>query len=383
MEWENSLGNRVVGNPRMVPKVRKVGIISTYNIPCGIAEHAKYFVEHLQTPNVVFAESHPTPVYPDADNVVRCWTRDFNNYKHLLKAIVQSHVNIVNIQFEFSLYHNTDNLLKLLTTLKTYNIKTVITFHTMVDFMANCVNTLGDNCSAIIVTSKNMIRPPWIRKSVRGKMHFIPLPVPYFPDQDRNALRKKYNVVSNNVIASFGFLVDHKGVREVIEAVAEVKKYIPDIKYIIIGCHEGHPHGTYYGNLVETVNRLNLQDTVIFFDKYYPMSELFELMHLADLLVKFYYVAHPTSSGAAKLALASHRPLLCSSSPMFDDIPHDVAQRTPMGDVAELGRYIVNLLKDVNKRQEMEEKGWEFVQTISGEKIAQLHDEYFAQIRGY
>jgi len=368
---------------RTIPMTRKVGIISTYNIPCGIAEHTKYFAEQLKSPCAIFAENHPTPIYPDNPCVTRCWTRDFNDYKPLLDNIIRQGVNIVDIQFEFSFYHNTDNLLKLLSLLRARNVKTVITFHTIVNFMANCINTLGDTCDGIIATSPTMMRPEWLRPSVRRKMRFIPLAVPVPSDQDRHALRQKYGITSNHIVATFGFLVGHKGIVQVVEQIYEVKKYIPDIKYLIIGCHEGQPHGTYYNQIVETVNRLELQNNVIFYDKFYPIGELLELLHLSDLIVMNYYVAHQTASGAAKIALASHRPVLGSDSMMFDDIPHDVMQRTPMGDSNEMGRYIRSLLGDSGKRASMENKGYQFVQSISAEKVAHLHDEYYMQIRGY
>ena len=289
----------------------------------------------------------------------------------------------MDIQFEFSFYHNTDNLLKFLILLKARNVKTIITFHTMVNFMADCINTLGDTCSGIIVTSQTMAHPEWIRSSVKKKMRFIPLAVPVLLDQDRDTLRRKYGINSNHIVASFGFLVGHKGIVQVVEQIYEVKKYIPDIKYLIIGCHEGQPHGTYYNQIVETVNRLELQDNIIFYDKFYPVGKLFELLHLSDMIVMNYSVAHPTSSGAVKIALASHRPVLGSSSMMFDDIPHDVMQRTPMGDSNEMGRHIRNILEDSARRAILENKGYQFVQSISAERIAHLHDEYYKQIRGY
>ena len=366
-----------------IKKMRRVGIISTYNIPCGIAEHTKYFAEQLKSPCVILAESHPSPIYPDNPCVKRCWTRDFNNYKPLLDTIFRERINIVDIQFEFSFYHNTDNLLKVLSFLRKHNVKTIITFHTIVNFMADCINALGDTCDGMIITSQIMARPEWIRPSVKRKMRFIPLAVPAVADQSRHALRRKYGIESDHVIANFGFLVGHKGIVQVVEQIYEVKKYIPDIKYLIIGCHEGQPHGTYYNQIVETVNRLDLQDNVIFYDKFYPMNELFELLHLADLIVMNYYVAHQTSSGAVKIALASHRPVLASDSMMFDDIPHDVMQRAPMGDSDELGRHMRNLLEDSGKRTILENKGYQFIQSINSTKIAHLHDEYYKQIRGY
>ena len=368
---------------KTTPMMRRVGIISTYNIPCGIAEHTKYFAEQLKSPCVILAEKHPTPIYPDNPCVIRCWTRDFNDYAPLLNTIMREKVSIVDIQFEFSFYHNTDNLLRLLSLLKARNVKTVITFHTVVEFMANCINTLGDTCNSIIATSQTMLHPAWIRPSVRNKMRFIPLGVPISADQDRHILRRKYDIKSNHVVASFGFLVGHKGIVQVVEQIFEVKKYISDIKLLIIGCHEGQPHGTYYNQIVETVNRLELQNNVIFYDKFYPINELFELLHLSDLIVMNYYVAHQTSSGAAKIALASHRPVLGSNSMMFDDIPHDVMQRTPMGDSNEMGRYIRNMLENPNQRALLESKGHQFVQSISAERVAHLHDEYYKQIRGY
>ena len=370
------VGKKATDEPK---KMRKVGIISTYNIPCGIAEHTKYFAEQLKSPCMILAEHHPAPSYSDNPCVVRCWTRDFNDYLPLLNIIIREKINIVDIQFEFSFYHNTDNLLKFLSLLRARNVKTIITFHTIVEFMANCINTLGDTCDGIIVTSQTMANPNWIRPSVRRKMRFLPLAVPLLADQNRCAIRNKYNIKSNNVVASFGFLVWHKGMLEVIEQIYEVRKYIPDVKYLIIGCHGD----AYYDQLVETVNRLELKDNVTFYDNFYPMDKLFELLHLSDLIVMNYHVAHPTSSGAVKIALASHRPVLGSNSIMFDDVPHDIMQRVPMGDSNELGRQIRSLLGDPSRRMVLEKKGHDFVQTISSTRIAQLHDEYYKQIRGY
>jgi len=370
------IGKKATDEPK---KMRKVGIVSTYNIPCGIAEHTKYFAEQLKCSCTILAENHPSPVYPDNPCVKRCWTRDFNDYKPLLDTIMREQVNIVDIQFEFSFYHNTDNLLKLLTLLRARNIKTIITFHTIVEFMANCVNTLGDTCDGIIVTSHTMSQPAWLRPSVRRKMRFIPLAVPVPADQDRHALRLKYGISSSHVVASFGFLVWHKGMLEVAEQIYEVKKYISDVKYLIIGCHGDG----YYDQIVETVNRLALKDNVMFYDEFYPIDKLFELLHLSDLIVMNYHVAHPTSSGAAKIALASHRPVLGSNSMMFDDIPHDIMQRVPMGDSNEMGRHIRSMLGDHGQRTILENKGYQFTQSINAERVAQLHEEYYKQIRGY
>ena len=370
------IGKKATDEPQ---KMRRVGIISTYNIPCGIAEHTKYFAEQLKSPCVILAENHPTPIYPDNPCVIRCWTRDFNDYVPLLNAIMREKVNIVDIQFEFSFYHNTDNLLRLLTLLRARNVKTIITFHTIVEFMANCVNTLGDTCDGIIVTSQTMVQPTWLRPSIKRKMRFIPLAVPMLSDQDRHVLRRKYGIESGHIVATFGFLVWHKGILNVIEQMYEIKKYIPDVKLLIIGCHGDG----YYDQLVETVNRLELKDNVIFYDEFYPIGKLFELLHLSDLIVMNYHVAHQTSSGAVKIALASHRPVLGSNSMMFDDIPHDIMQRVPMGDSNELGRHIRSLLGEPAKRAILEKKGHDFIQTISSMRVAQMHDEYYRQIRGY
>ena len=247
----------------------------------------------------------------------------------------------------------------------------------------SCIKTLGDSCDGVRATAQTMLQPDWIRPSVKRKMRFMPLAVPVPPDQERYALRQKRGLVSGSVVATFGFLVWHKGIIQVVEQICEIKKRVPDIKLLIIGCHEGHPHGTYYGQIVETVNRLGLQGNVIFYDKFYPINELFELLHLSDLIVMNYHVAHQTSSGAAKIAMASHRPVLGSNSMMFNDIPGDSMERTSMGDSSELGRHMESILGDMGKRAALENRGYQFAQSISAPVIARLHDEYYAQIRGY
>lgn len=103
----------------------------------------------------------------------------------------------------------------------------------------------------------------------------------FFPGPKPNYLLERYRLHNNTVLMSLGRLVSYdryKGFDEILEILPELKKTVPNIKYIIAGSGDDEER------LREKVNQLNIINIVIFIG-YVPENEKADHYRLADAFV--------------------------------------------------------------------------------------------------
>lgn len=101
-------------------------------------------------------------------------------------------------------------------------------------------------------------------------------PARFNPDLDSSPIRKKYNLEGKKVILTASRLVRHKGHQNVLKALPQVLKKVPNLVYLIIG------KGEEEGILKEIVKDLKLEERVLFAGEiveelplYYAACDLF------------------------------------------------------------------------------------------------------------
>ena len=119
----------------------KVAQVSTWKVPCGIALYLEQLCNELldKVELKVFAEKTTNELEPINPNknipYERCYVRG-EGYSELLQKISEYNPYIVHIQFETSMFQETysyhSSFLEFLNALHSKNIKTVITFHTII-----------------------------------------------------------------------------------------------------------------------------------------------------------------------------------------------------------------------------------------------------------
>lgn len=307
----------------------KVAMVSTWNSKCGIAEYTKMEVE-ASSPFVDYQ------IYPNygvellaKDEMFveeRVWHSAFEgNLEALVNNLSNSPNDIIHFQFNFGFFkleHLSYAIQKLVSTKKV-----VITFHKTEDSMVgqrkvslkSIVNNLNE-CSALIVhqqRDKELLKEYGVKSSLIRIIKHGQLQYP----ETGSALRKQeLGIKSAFVIGSYGFLLPHKGIKEVIQAVAEMKKRYSDVLYMpVCALHDSVESKEYLQECLEEVERLDLKENVRFVTDFLPNDESMKYLQACDVLVMPYKPSKESASGAIRFCLAALRPIITTNQPIFDE----------------------------------------------------------------
>lgn len=313
-----------------------LGIVTTWNTKCGIANYSKYLLEHLNKKIAVkiFANSDCERNGPDGTNVFRCWERGYDkgDLTILCEEILRQGTEIVNIQYNFGFF-GVKQLGDLIISLKKNNIRAVITFHATASAdICGKLQSLGDIAVELRCADKILVHST--KDVERLKAFNVDKNVVWFPhgmflfdDENRFVLRRKRNLLNSKIVASFGFLLPHKGMLELIESLPLLIDTYPDMLFLFVCALYPHPVSReYFEQCMKRVNELKLQDHVIFMTDYLDEKDIMKFLHLADMLVFPYTDTSESSSAAIRLAAGARRPIITSASPIFDDFKAEVLQ---------------------------------------------------------
>lgn len=221
----------------------KVAMVTTWNSKCGIAEYSKMEVE--SSCNSVEYQIYPNygvDLLMQDESFVenRLWHSAFEgNMNMLADELIRSDSTIVHFQFNFGFFELQDlgRTIKKLSDHKTV----MITFHKTDDSMVgdrkvslrSIVKQLN-LCSALIVHQEKdrlYLEQIGIKKDI---LYIISHGQIVYPEISSSFRKKELLIKSSLVIGSYGFFLPHKGIKEVIQAVAELKNIYSDILYMPI-----------------------------------------------------------------------------------------------------------------------------------------------------
>lgn len=165
--------------------------------------------------------------------------------------------------------------------------------------------------------------------SYRVKMINMGILPPNLEQYDSTALRRKYRIPEDRfIIASFGFIIEGKRIRELLRAFARFAKQVPEALCLLVG--KESPDFNVRGLLQE----LQLTDNIIL-TGYTPYYEYLEYIALSDVCVNLRYpTVRATSANILKI-MAFAKPVLASDLCELLDIPNTVCPKIPLDDAEE------------------------------------------------
>ncbi|HLG30249.1 MAG TPA: glycosyltransferase, partial [Candidatus Brocadiales bacterium] len=358
-----------------------IGFLSTYNQKCGLATYAQQLLVHYDPSKVLIFAEHGKDILPEPDpiNLIRCWTRYSPDYHFVAELARKQNMPLIHINNQRGLL--SEPLVDFMRHLYQDGRRTVITFHSTVRFnMAEreCFKFID---KAIVHTPENKVE--LIANGCdEKKIVVIPHGVPEAKLVDRYTARQKLNLSAlggSNIIASFGFVQESKGIHEIIEAVARLKANGVSVKYFILGTY--HPHNpdskTYLEKCKALALRLGVANLVVFKDEYLSDDTVLQYLQASDAIIMNYKSNTYESSGATAFAISTCRPLITSNAPMFatfGDACLHVCDANPL----ELAIY--NVLSNPFLRNYLQKNALKFIEENNWQRIAEKHFFLYAEV---
>lgn len=263
-------------------KFNNIGIITPWNISCGIAEYTRQLTEYFNFEYTILAPivEKEDLIKQDGDNVVRCYGK-FDIQK-LLITIKELKLNNLWIHYSNSYFskENIDDLVSFL-------IKNKIKFH----FFNHSTNN------------------PCKINTYDGVANVKIAPAEF----------NSKNKVIKNTIGTFGFLHHHKNFEHIFNFLSLNKKIHYHIYTNLNNIHtEEEAHNKYLNYLFESVKLLDIKNQVHFHFGFLDEKELLSKLSSCELLVLPYrHLNTESQSAAIKLCIATERPVLASDIPAF------------------------------------------------------------------
>jgi len=349
-----------------------VAYLSTYPPrQCGLATYcedlltATLAVSSVGEPMVIAMENrsghydYPWPVVGTVDD------QEESEYEAAAQFTNESPADIVSIQHEFGifggpqcggLYRFLEDVTKpVVTTLHTVLPSPSPPQRAMVKELARrsdrlvVINGLADD----ILQREYRVE----RKKITLAHHGAPAPSP----ESREKLKQRLGLAGRRLLSTFGLVSRGKGLEHAINAMPAIRKAHPDVCYLIAG--ETHPgvqqteKETYREELERLVRENNLEDSVIFINRYLTKPEIVSYLGATDLYLTPYLYPHQISSGTLAYAVAAGRAVVSSSYLYAQFLLRD--GRGVLIDFANSGAIIESVnavLSDPARQHDMESK---------------------------
>lgn len=326
-----------------------LGWISTYNTKCGIATYSESLLEYFSKEkfDVKVLANYAQDFIDDAkeENVIRCFRDRKDADVALLKEhIKQSALESVVINFNFAFF-SMQNLQDLLEYLHQNGIKTSIIFHSVKDVeikgLESSLGWIKETLQKVEHLFVHNIEDLNILKSF-GLIKNVTL----FPHGVQKRESRPQAVKTKKIIASYGFMLPHKGIKELIEAFALLLKKEKNVELLLVNALYPNPVSNQYAKECEQkIEELGISKSVTMVTDFLSDDASFEYLYTADMLVMPYRDTQESSSAAVRYAIATNRPVVCTPIGIFNDVA-DIVHFFKDSSVQSMAQKLKELLKD-------------------------------------
>lgn len=309
-------------------------------------------------------------------------TDDIISYQQLATDInANKKIRMVVLQHEFGLFGQ--NSAALTEMLFAINKPVSIVFHTVlpgpdISFRKQVIDLAATADSLIVMTKSSaniLVRDYNIKKS---KINVIPHGTHLIKHGDRDNLKAKYGLEGKQVLSTFGFLGSGKSIETTLEAMPSIISAYPDIMFLIIG--KTHPttikrEGEFYRDFLKTkVEKLGLQDHVLFVNAFLPLNELLEYLQLTDIYLFTSKDPNQAVSGTFAYAISCGCPIISTPIPHAKEVlKNDAGIIIYFKSPDQLAAAVIHLLNDSPYRTQLSMNGLHRMASTAWENSAIAH----------
>lgn len=320
-------------------------MVSSWNVPCGIAEYTKTLIENMEQ----FACD--VTVLPN-DKLSACAVK----------------FDIVHIQYEPGLFLPfKDKFFDFLVSCKKNKI--IATTHHYDEWFEKVIEPL---CDFVIVHSRDISESPKRKYFIQG--------CPVFLEQDKTPLREKYNLPQDaKILASFGFIMFWKNIIESFACLAPIIKQDKNIYLQLL--HAKHPKAMNLGytteqSITETIKYHGIEEQVFVSHDFLSKKEINERLQASDLGFIAGKADSKGSSASNKEFIAARCPLILFKCSHFGDLEKGILF-VEDDSIHHFTSVLLETLYNEKKLTLLKQEQKDNYEELNYEKIAEKHYEIY------
>ncbi len=377
--WSGLDGNCASG-PRLA-------MVTSWDSRCGIAEYSRYLLEAVREKRpgleIEVLSSPQENLWRDSLVPARaCWTGADDRLEGLRRELARGRFDAVHFQFNFGFF-SLEPLANIIRELKQAGKAVLVTFHSTADTRVNGkLASLGSISAALQLVDLILVHSQadqdrlasfGISDNVRLIHHgTIECPPEEF------ALRRELGIPFQPAIGTFGFLLPHKGLLELLQAVHLLRRDFPGLGLLAQCALHHDPVSQQFERKVRAaIGELNLASAVLLSTEFLAPEEVVLLMQMADVLVLPYGQTTESSSAAIRFAIAAGRPVITTQQHIFHDVREAVYQ-IPDNHPERLAEAIRGILADSEAARVWSQRVRAYAQQASWPRVAQ---QYLAHLQ--
>ena len=238
------------------------------------------------------------------------------------------------------------------------------------------MSKVADSLIVMTQSSTNILIKDYnIKKS---KIRVIPHGTHLVKHVDRDILKVKYGLQGKSILSTFGFLGSGKSIETTLDALPSIISVVPETMFLIIG--KTHPstikrEGEIYRDFLKAkVDKLHLNDHVIFVNAFLPLGELLEYLQLTDIYLFTSKDPNQAVSGTFAYAISCGCPIISTPIPHAREVlKNDAGIIIDFLNPQQLSNAVIYLLKDEDYRSELSMNGLHRMASTAWENSAIAH----------
>jgi|GEM_PF-2379124 len=346
-----------------------LGVISTYNTVCGIAEYSSYLYGGLfgTIKNLwIIANSDAVGrVHVDTGNLLRLWEYGDLDFEHVFdwfdrftEKEGKEPFKIAHIQYNVGFY-TYSALNALIEGFIKRGVKVILTAHA-VQIPGAELTTLGATLGKVWqIHVLNKLDYEFLEAKGLKNVHLFPHGNSTTAPISKAHLRKSIGIGdldTNNqtapVIATHGFLVENKGLVETLKAVKSLVPEHQDLTYLALDAvnPRNMTSQALSDDFSKQIKDWKLENNVLLVQDFLEKEDIITALQASDIAIFAYPEARETASGAVRLGMAAGVPIIVTKSAQLKDL-HDIAFTIEDNKPETIAAAIRQLLGNANLRQ--------------------------------
>ncbi|AEE96967.1 glycosyltransferase family 4 protein [Mahella australiensis] len=308
---------------------------------------------------------------------------DKDDYIKAARIINSSDIDIVVIEHEYGIFGGPDGIY-ILSLAERLSKPFIVTCHTVLPqprgYQRYILSQLGElSAGTICMSSHSKELLSDIYDISENKLHIIPHGIPVFDRLSRKGLKKRYGFADKKIISTFGLIGPGKGLEYAIEAMADVSKAFDNALYLILG--QTHPNlkryegERYREHLVDIINKLGIDQHVLFVNKYLSIQELNDYLSMTDVYVTPYPGKDQAVSGTLSYAMGAGKAIVSTPYIYAQELLADgrglIAE---FSDPKSIADNIIKILADSALQHSLEERAYAYGLHMQWPIIGQQYD---------